>query len=85
MAQAPKPPAITYSSADEVPMTATYSVLLARFRVLATVLDVVANERHMLAKEIALREAQLQVKRKLGNLNPEGKEIVRKVVNAPDF
>ena len=79
--------AVTYDSSAAIAnvAAATYDDLKARFKALVTVLDAVGAERKKLIDEIRKREAEAELKLRLGTLTPAEKEIYREIINASVF
>ena len=79
--------AVTYDSSAAIAnvAAATYDDLKARFKALVTVLDAVGAERKKLIDEIRKREADAELKLRLGTLTPAEKEIYREIINASVF
>lgn len=76
--------ATTYTSADAIAdiRGATYDVLLARFRALATVQDVLGNERAQIEAEMKKREADARARLKLDALTPDARVALKAALDA---
>ena len=79
--------ATTYTSDAAIAnvAAATYADLKARFRALVAVMDSVGTERKSIHDEIRKREADAELKLRLGTLTPAEKEIYREIINASVF
>lgn len=76
-----------YDTKEAIPNlpAAAITIIKARFRELALVIDAVSTERQALSDEINRRVSRVSIKDRFGSLTPADKAVLRDVVNDPNF